>query len=302
MSNIITLQCFLLVAELLSFTKAAAALRLTRQAVSKQIMKLERELDTALFNRSTNSVELTEEGKIYKELFETILKEWEKTQVILHERQNEKPKSVIIGYPLGLNISELADEINRLCGEKGNEAHIRLEYHDPLELISKLVDGKLDFAITYDMSENHKVFGLIDSLAIAESNMLLVADKNHPLACEGARAESFSDEIFFTWTHTNESEGESVESLLKTCSAFVLNVKKVQVLPNLESVQTAVAMGEGVTICNEMSILARIPGIRAFPLGAKTSLIFSWRRNEKNPLLLSFITKAKQGAVFSARH
>lgn len=57
------LQCFIAVAENLSFTKAAASLYLTQPALSHQIAELERELCIKLFKRDRRAVNLTDAGE-----------------------------------------------------------------------------------------------------------------------------------------------------------------------------------------------------------------------------------------------
>lgn len=63
--NIIQLRCFMSVAEYLSFARASEQLNMTQPAISHQIASLEKELDTKLFIRTTRTVRLTEEGKIF---------------------------------------------------------------------------------------------------------------------------------------------------------------------------------------------------------------------------------------------
>jgi DNA-binding transcriptional LysR family regulator len=57
------LQAFVAVAQHLSFTRAAAALEISPQAVSVSIAQLEKQLNLRLFNRTTRSVGLTNEGE-----------------------------------------------------------------------------------------------------------------------------------------------------------------------------------------------------------------------------------------------
>ena len=65
MEQSIAVRCFLTVARLGSFTAAATELYMTRQAVSKQVLRLERELGAELFIRTTKRVEITPAGKLF---------------------------------------------------------------------------------------------------------------------------------------------------------------------------------------------------------------------------------------------
>ncbi|AUW37799.1 LysR family transcriptional regulator [Grimontia hollisae] len=60
-----TLRTFTVVAQTLSFSKAAKLLNLTQSAISKQIQHLEELMGCALFERAGGKVELTEAGRRY---------------------------------------------------------------------------------------------------------------------------------------------------------------------------------------------------------------------------------------------
>lgn len=69
------LKCFILVAENLSFARAAETLYISQPAVTKQINSLEQELGVTLFIRSTRHVELTPAGmSFYKDAKDIVLK------------------------------------------------------------------------------------------------------------------------------------------------------------------------------------------------------------------------------------
>lgn len=72
--NTIQLQCFVAVAEHLNFSRASEDLKMTQPAVSHQIRSLEDELEVKLFNRTSKSVTLTQEGILFLTDAQLILK------------------------------------------------------------------------------------------------------------------------------------------------------------------------------------------------------------------------------------
>lgn len=63
--NIFQLECFLAVANTLSFARAAEQLNVSQPTITHQIKTLEEELNTKLFRRSTRLVEITQEGESF---------------------------------------------------------------------------------------------------------------------------------------------------------------------------------------------------------------------------------------------
>ena len=54
-----------------NFTKAAQLLYISQPSLSKQLKKLEKNLDILLINRKKNKISLTENGKIFLAIFRT---------------------------------------------------------------------------------------------------------------------------------------------------------------------------------------------------------------------------------------
>src|SRR6266568_2547676 len=68
------LRYFLAVGEALSFTKAAAQLRIAQPSLSRQMQDLEDEIGVDLLRRSSRGVTLTAEGKLFLEEVREMLK------------------------------------------------------------------------------------------------------------------------------------------------------------------------------------------------------------------------------------
>ena len=157
--NTFQLSCFLSVAEYLSFAQAAQQLHVTHPAVSQQIQSLEKELNVKLFQRTTRTVKLTEEGKAFLIDAQQI--------VSISERAKKRYTSVGPGNieTLTLGCSSfpcmflLSDTLKKL-------RHLRTELHPRLQVIPfqhiyrMLEDGDLDAVVGFQESSNIKIHAL----------------------------------------------------------------------------------------------------------------------------------------------
>ncbi|WP_355660738.1 LysR family transcriptional regulator [Halomonas salifodinae] len=85
MDRIDTLRTFLRVAEMRSFTKAAASLQMPRSTVSTAIQELEARLGTRLLSRTTRHVALTHDGKELYDRALRLLGELEALEGLFHQ-------------------------------------------------------------------------------------------------------------------------------------------------------------------------------------------------------------------------
>ena len=67
------IRYFMAVAEEMNFTRAAEKLSIAQPPLSRQIKDLEEELGASLFERSSHSLRLTEEGILFKQYASRIL-------------------------------------------------------------------------------------------------------------------------------------------------------------------------------------------------------------------------------------
>lgn len=104
------LRYFLMVAREENITKAAELLHITQPTLSRQLMQLEDELGTKLFQRSSHSIRLTEDGMLLKRRAQELVQLADKT-VGEFQRGEELSGSIAIGSGEGNSVQELADVI-----------------------------------------------------------------------------------------------------------------------------------------------------------------------------------------------
>jgi DNA-binding transcriptional LysR family regulator len=105
------MESFVRVVRSGSFTIAANQLGLSRALVSRHVGELEARLGTRLLNRSTRSLNLTEEGRAYLEFCERIFREIEGSERALVHTRTEPVGTLKLAAPKSLGSLHLADAI-----------------------------------------------------------------------------------------------------------------------------------------------------------------------------------------------
>src|ERR1700756_683717 len=83
--NLRALQCFVILAEELNFSRAAERLHIAQPALSQQIRSLEERLGTKLVDRARRPLRLTEAGHYLCTEARQILSSWEQATLGAHE-------------------------------------------------------------------------------------------------------------------------------------------------------------------------------------------------------------------------
>ncbi len=75
---------FTILANTLSFSKAATKLYITQSVLSRHIIEMEKELGVSLFTRNTHGVALTDAGRVLLRDTETLIRKTDQTETLLH--------------------------------------------------------------------------------------------------------------------------------------------------------------------------------------------------------------------------
>ena len=177
--NTFQLSCFLAVSEYLNFAQAAKQLHVTHPAVSQQIQSLEKELNVKLFQRTTRSVKLTDEGKVFL---------WDAKQIVaISDRTKKRFGGVAGGNIETLSIGcynfpcmfLLADTLETLRTIRP-ELHPRLQEIPFQHIYRMLEEGDLDAVVGFKESANVKINALYKE--VAKVPMVCICSGSHSLA------------------------------------------------------------------------------------------------------------------------
>lgn len=101
LDNLGALVAFVRLAETRSFSVTATQLGISGPAVSKAIARLERHLGTKLFNRTTRSVAITDDGQVFLDRWRRILDDMQEAEDLLTSRRLTPRGRLRVQMPLG---------------------------------------------------------------------------------------------------------------------------------------------------------------------------------------------------------
>src|SRR5580693_955298 len=147
------LRYFLVVGELLSFTKASAQLRIAQPALSRRIQDLEDEIGVDLLKRSPRGITLTAEGKLFLEKTRHLLKLADESVEHVRALARGQSGDLHIGYSPSPTVEILPPA---LAAFQKAFPHVNVILHDASrrELVDGLQDGTLELGIMPDAANS----------------------------------------------------------------------------------------------------------------------------------------------------
>ncbi len=174
------IECFLKAAERLNFSQAARELFISPQALNQQIAKMEEDLGTRLFSRSTRQISLTESGRICQRELARLKLEYDKAMQTIRQETRQVEKSVSIGFFNALPKNEIVTPWVGLIQSTCGQDHVDMTSGNLSAVWRDLEDGEIDLALSN--------FGSYVDLSEYETAILLtvpariVVSLSHPWA------------------------------------------------------------------------------------------------------------------------
>lgn len=282
--NIDNLTCFLLVAENLSFARAAETLHISQPAVTKQINSLEQELGVSLFIRSTRHVELTPAGmSFYKDAKEIVTKT--QTAVMRLKNRSTTPVSLRIGLSNPSALLHLAPILKRFH-EKHPDIYPNIVVPGYKIASNLFLDNMLDLLFFHQ--ENLPKKKGIEFLELKKDFLCCLMPAGHPLASK--ESVSLDDLENFPVIACNPLNAPQAMASFQQQFLTSHTTDRVFFCEDLEIAQCMVDAGMGISIlpkilCMESPDLAAVPVAESLPL----SFGVFYHQKSQNPALQYFL-------------
>ena len=171
------LKYFVAVARTLSFSEAARQLYVTQGTLSQQIMLLEDELGSMLFERTSHKVALTEPGMVLFPLAKNIIQQVEQCKLQVGDLRKALGGELNIG--MTYSFSNLITDTVRDFLKTYPGVKLRIYYKTASELYQMMVKGELDVILAFKPVAQYKD---LVSETLFNFDLCAVMRKDHPLS------------------------------------------------------------------------------------------------------------------------
>jgi DNA-binding transcriptional LysR family regulator len=234
------LEAFVAIAELGSFSRAAAFLNLSQTALSHRIRKLEAELGFQLFIRSTRDVSLTKEAQEILPEMRRSLKHLSTAYSSLVDRGRARINSVSFACLPTLAYNYLPQVLRAFC-EEFPDIVVKLEDRTVARIYEMVQSGEVEFGISIVGARHWD----LDIREIYTEPYVLFVRRDHPLAARGSVTRADLAGLAFARINTQSSNRRLVDDALGAYRERILWRYQVQ---NAAMALSLVAEGAAVTI------------------------------------------------------
>ncbi len=274
-------QSFLSVATEGSFCKAAEKIYISQPNLSRNIARLEKELNVQLFDRSRKHIALTEAGRIYQNAFQKVEQCIAEAKERVERLEALEMGMIRIGYVNGWNIGSYIQPILKNLRLEYPGIKVSLEAYNLQELSARFQMGQLDLIITLE-ERAAKIYDAKTFVIDTAPEVILFSNTLFRNKKKNWKPEDFRKETFFVLADDREDMQAEYIRTIGSKYGFVPNFSSVN---SMESILMNVENGLGVTVCNSWVRNVYTQGFQCCPLEHSVQIAAAWKQPEEQSVL-----------------
>jgi LysR family hca operon transcriptional activator len=286
------LKYFVVVAEELNFTRAAARLRTAQPSLSQQIRQLEKLVGAQLLDRSNRHVALTNAGRIFLQQARDILDRIEHAARLARKAADGEAGELSVGTFPSADVRVLPALRPQLAAQLPD---LRLILHSKyaLDPATGLLSGALDVAFMRGPVGHDD----LEECELVTESLVIVLPTHHPLARrKRVPVRSLDDLPCITMSRAGSPPlYDAAAELYRQARIRIHAVSSADnVLGHLQMVQE----GMGFAILPESIGSLLPPGVTIKPLDLdpvpRLSIVAAWKRGNSSRLVREFVALARE--------
>ena len=235
-----------------NFTKAAQLLHLSQPSLSKQIKKLEKNLDILLINREKNKISLTENGKVFLQYSERILALCEESCRALIDLKNGDRGNLTVGASQTIG-TYLMPRVLALFAQNYPQIDLKVQVNSTRLIANNVLKREIDIAVVGGEIPNE----LKKNLTIkdfVEDELSLIISKSHPFAKKRKINKENLYYLNFITLNSNSTIRKFIDNILIQNGIETKQLKIIMQFNSIEGIKTAVSLGLGAAFVSSSAI------------------------------------------------
>jgi DNA-binding transcriptional LysR family regulator len=281
-------KSFLAVASMRSFTGAGRLLYMSQQAVSKNVLDLEKYIGVPLLNRNHHSVSLTPEGELLYAFFEKTSRTF---NALVEDFRAKAPlgaaSDLRIGYQDLLDFGSAPGRALKCLRKTAPNILLIGEHSTPGKLLKMLDQKTLDIILINKRFLPRKNPGM-HILPLLNTKMVVGVSVENPLIRDGGTYRDFCEEALLV----DAIEGETADAAIRRASVeihkFDFRPRKIIVLPNRETIYSEAELGRGIFFASGIALIPNSDRLKIYPTDIKETTCCVWRSGENTELSAQF--------------
>jgi len=235
-----------------SFTKAAEVLYLSQPSLSKQIKRLEKNLDILLINRENNKISLTENGKIFLQYSERILALCEESCRALIDLKNGDRGNLSVGASQTIG-TYLMPKVLALFAQNYPQIDLKVQVNSTRIIANNVLNREIDIAVVGgDIPDELKRNLTIKNFV--EDEFSLIISKSHPFAKKKKITKENLYYLNFITLNSNSTIRKFIDNILIQNGIEIKQLKVIMQFNSIEGIKTAVSLGLGAAFVSSSAI------------------------------------------------
>lgn len=275
------MDTFLAVCRHMNFTRAAEELHITQPGVSKHIRQLEEYYRARLFAYEGKKLRLTEAGRLLFNAAVTMKHD----DLHLHRQLqslSDNSRRLRFGATLTVGNYEMPQALARYL-TRHPEAQVSMEVANTRELLWKIDEGQLDFAVVEGFFEKSRY----DFLPYSTEPFVAVCSTGYPFARPVCRLEELLGERLIV-REPGSGTRSILEKYLELHDLSVQDFGLVMEISSLDAIKSLTMAGCGITFLYEAAVRRELSegSLRVIPLEDfryTHDFTFLWRKNSVFP-------------------
>jgi DNA-binding transcriptional LysR family regulator len=235
-----------------SFTKAAEVLYLSQPSLSKQIKRLEKNLDILLINRENNKISLTENGKVFLQYSERILALCEESCRALIDLKNGDRGNLSVGASQTIG-TYLMPKVLALFAQNYPQIDLKVQVNSTRIIANNVLNREIDIAVVGgDIPDELKRSLTIKNFV--EDEFSLIISKSHPFAKKKKITKENLYYLNFITLNSNSTIRKFIDNILIQNGIEIKQLKVIMQFNSIEGIKTAVSLGLGAAFVSSSAI------------------------------------------------